>query len=437
MRETRTLSTIAAQLGAAWAVGATVPVAVLQALIVAAFARSGVALLTVAAVALTIAVVALYAAVTATREVAALGATAAGRVVWALLVAAGGTVGWLLGWAVSDSAGLGTGGSSALTFLLGGVPFALVAGLLLRPWPLRLAALGLIVLTVAAGLVVLHREPPGELDERLLAAGRAHQLAYVVAIPGYRSTEPRDYGHGLGDGGFVPTDPAAIPADLYITITAYDRLDPGGDMCGQPTALDSRLRFGYCATESGGLVYRYSDLEQGYQVKVGTEYVTVVGTPAVDRALLRAAATSLRPTTVPELPGIDVYAATIPGYVGQPTGIPPGMMYYPADHLGSGAQSVAVTLYVTFAGEDPCFGTVECTPDGPGLIYVRTEDQHGYVMHRGQVDVRVMGGLHVDRALLRQAVQAARPATDAELRRVLPELPSHGPLGRFAQWLRS
>jgi hypothetical protein len=435
--ETRTLSTIAGQLGAAWAVGATVPLAVVSGLIVAALARSGVALLAVAAVALTIVVLVLYAAVTATRDVTALGATAAGRVVWALLVTGGGAVGWLLGWAVSDTAGLGISGSSALTFALGGVPFALVAGLLLRPRPLRLTALGLIVLTVAAGVVVLHREPPGELDERLLVAGRPHQLAYVVAIPGYRSIEPRDYGHGLGDGGFVPTDPAAIPADRYITITAYDRLDPGGDMCGQPTALDSRLRFGDCATESGGLVYRYSDLGHGYQVKVGTEYVTVVGTPTVDRALLRAAATSLRLTTVPELSGSDVYTATIPGYAGQPAGNPPSMMYYPADHLGSGAQSVAVTLYVTFAGDDPCFGTVECTPDGPGLTYVRTEDQHGYVMRRGSVDVRVMGGQRVDRALLRQAVQAARPATDAELRRALPQLPPHGPLRRFVQWLRS
>ena len=80
---------------------------------------------------------------------------------------------------------------------------------------------------------------------------------------------------------------------------------------------------------------------------------------------------------------------------------------------------------------------MECTPDGLALTYVRTEDQHGYVMHRGSVDVRVMGGLRVDRALLRQAVQAARPATDAELRRAVPQLPPHGPLGRFAQWLRS
>jgi hypothetical protein len=132
MRETRTHSTIAAQVCAAWAVGAMAPLAVTQALIGAMFARSGVALLAVASVALAIVVLVLYAAVTGTRVVTGMGATAAGRVLWALLVAGGGAIGWSLGWAVTDAAGLGVSRSPALTVLLGGVPFALVAGLLYR-----------------------------------------------------------------------------------------------------------------------------------------------------------------------------------------------------------------------------------------------------------------------------------------------------------------
>ncbi|MEV8633660.1 hypothetical protein AB0395_18570 [Streptosporangium sp. NPDC051023] len=62
--------------------------------------------------------------------------------------------------------------------------------------------------------------------------------------------------------------------------------------------------------------------------------------PSVDHDLLRTAALNLRPATAREL-GIgqkqtgDYYAARIPGYAGQPTGIPAGMIYLPLDRTGN------------------------------------------------------------------------------------------------------
>ena len=164
--------------------------------------------------------------------------------------------------------------------------------------------------------------------------------------------------------------------------------------------------------------------------------------PAVDHDLLRAAALSLHLATADELGGHheqtgEYYAAAIPGYVGQVTGIPPGTLYAPADYTGNGTQTVSISLYVTYAASDSiCFGTTECTPDGAGLTYVRNEDTHGYAAGRDEVNVRVLGGLRVDKTLLRQAALDARPATDEELRRVLPPLEPSNLVDRLRQRLR-
>jgi hypothetical protein len=53
------------------------------------------------------------------------------------------------------------------------------------------------------------------------------------------------------------------------------------------------------------------------------------------------------------------------------------------------------------------------------------------------VNVRVLGGLRVDKTLLRQAAVNARPATDEELRRALPPLKPHNLVDRLRQWLAS
>ncbi|MEV0999626.1 hypothetical protein [Nonomuraea sp. NPDC050202] len=78
-----------------------------------------------------------------------------------------------------------------------------------------------------------------------------------------------------------------------------------------------------------------------------------------------------------------------------------------------------------------------CTPEDPGLTYIRTEHSHGYVVRRGQVDVRVMALAEADRTLLRQAALSARPATDAELLRGLPPWTPDDAGARFHRWLHS
>jgi hypothetical protein len=115
------------------------------------------------------------------------------------------------------------------------------------------------------------------------------------------------------------------------------------------------------------------------------------------------------------------------------------MLYAPGDGTGNGAQTVAIRLYVTYAdGDSICFLTSECTPDGAGLTYVRNEDKtHGYVVRRNEVNVRVLGGLRVDKPLLRHAALDARPATDEELARALPPLKPVKLVDRFRQWLRN
>ncbi|MFJ8581787.1 hypothetical protein [Micromonospora sp. NPDC093277] len=384
----------------------------------------------------------LFVVITITGEVSVLGATGGRRLLWALLVVGGGTAGWALGWAVTDVAGLGVSHNLLLTFLLGGVPYALVAGLFLAGWKLNTAVLGLSVVLISAGVVVLRHESPDEFEARLAADNVHRETTYAVAIPGYLPTDGGDYGDGLGGASFHPENPDAVPPDRYITITRYDRAMLGEQMCGQPTAQDSRLTWGSCKVEAGGLVYRHNEIEHGYQVPVGHRYVTVVGTPAVDHDLLRAAALSLHLATTDELGDNrelagEYYTAAVPGYVGQATGSPPGMLYAPVDQTGNGAQSVSISLYVTYAaGDSICFDTIECTPDA-GLTYVRQEDTHGYVIRRDEVNVQVLGGLRVDKTLLRQAALNARPATDDELRRALPPLKPHGVIDRLRQWLRN
>lgn len=438
--KTSKLATVAVQLGAAWVVGAVAPPMLWRALLITIF--TGAMGLSIVIVLVGAVLACLIVVITATHEVSILGATGGLRVLWALFVLGWGSAGWALGWATTDVAGLGISHNPQLTFVLGGVPFVLAAGLLLRGWQFGTAALGLSVLLIGASVVVLRHESPDELDARLAANSVYRQTAYAVAIPGYLPTDQPNYGNGRGGGSFHPTNPDAVPPDRYITITAHDRVIPGAQMCGQPTADDSHLTWGTCTVEPNGLVYRHNEIEHGYQVPVDHLYVTVVATPAVDHDMVRAAALSLHQATVDELGGHpaqagEYYAATVPGYIRQVTGIPPGMLYAPADHTGNGAQSVFISLSVGYAASDSiCFRTIECTPDGAGLTYIRTDDAHGYVIRREQVDVRVVGGLRVDKTLLRQAALDARPATDAELRRALPPLKPRNPVDRLRLWLR-
>jgi hypothetical protein len=76
------------------------------------------------------------------------------RLLWALLVGGGGLLGWSFAAVVTFAVSWGGGAQIALAYTAGGLPFALVAAMLARPWQLNAAAVTASVLLVAAGIVI-------------------------------------------------------------------------------------------------------------------------------------------------------------------------------------------------------------------------------------------------------------------------------------------
>jgi hypothetical protein len=378
-----------------------------------------------------------------TPDASRLGATGLGRAGWAGTVAILGSTGWALGWGLTDAAGLGISGRPQLVLLLGGVPFALAAGLLLKNWYATAVCAALTVALAVSGLYALRQSGPDEVTERLRANPlRSRETLYVVSIPGYHPTG-QPYGDGLGNGGFAPDDDSVIPPDRYITIVAYgpEELGPSDGACGA-VARDSGL-YGLtdCTVEPDGLVFYDSGFRRGYQVRVGQVYVVVAGTVAVDHDLLHRMATTVHLASPAEM-GVSVeqegqfYAADAPGYSGHAIGIPQGMEYELTNHA-SGMMGVFMDLAAERVGAvDYCRDAV-CQPDGDDLTYVRGNDGiQWYVQRRGDVDVVARGGALVDRGLLRRTALAARPATDDEIIRGLNPARPTGLYGRLRRWLR-
>jgi hypothetical protein len=372
--------------------------------------------------------------ITATRAVTPLGETFWRRIVWVVVVLGAGLALGLLGWAASGEAGLNAGAVP----LLGGVPFALVAGLLLRRWYLILSFGLVLAVIAAAGAVALRQSGPDEVSARLAHAGLDRSSAYVVEIPGYRPVDP-GYGDGPGTGTFMPVEPAAIPAAKFVTVVAYRQplvTEPGA--CGR-TAMDSVLMSAECIREPGGRVYRKAVTHHGYQVRRGQLEVVVAGTFGVDRAVLRRAAATVRPATPAERLTDDqreIFAVTLPGYRGMEMGIPNGMEYQPAAGT-SGGQSVQITVRADVTSVAALCAVAECSPAADELTYIRREHTHGFLMPRPDgVCLSVEGGALADTGRLRRAALDARLATDTELLRALPPAPVTGPLDRWRRWLR-
>jgi len=84
---------------------------------------------------------------------------ARGRLLWALLVGAGGLAGWSYAAVVTFAAGFGFTTQLALAFTAGGLPFALVAGMLLRPWRANVVAGGMSAGLAAAGFLMVAGHP--------------------------------------------------------------------------------------------------------------------------------------------------------------------------------------------------------------------------------------------------------------------------------------
>lgn len=83
------------------------------------------------------------------------------RLLWVLLVGAGGLLGWSYAAVVTFAAGFGYAAQLGLAYTAGGMPFALVAAMLLRPWRVNLVAGGVSAGLVAAGFLMVagHPEP--------------------------------------------------------------------------------------------------------------------------------------------------------------------------------------------------------------------------------------------------------------------------------------
>jgi hypothetical protein len=81
------------------------------------------------------------------------------RILWALLVGAGGLAGWGFAAAVTFAANFGSGTQLILAYLAGGLPFALTAAMLVRPWRVNVAAVALSALLVGSGYLMVAGHP--------------------------------------------------------------------------------------------------------------------------------------------------------------------------------------------------------------------------------------------------------------------------------------
>ncbi|BCJ46415.1 hypothetical protein GCM10010168_60540 [Actinoplanes ianthinogenes] len=438
---------VAGQLVAVWLFGAIAPL-VSGGFLLAAVWGGGPAAQVLAPVVLAADVGVLFLIARLTREATWLGATTGRLMLWAVLVAGLGAALWGLGWGVSDAAGLGLSRGDLGILLFGGLAFALIAGLLARPWPVPVAAAVLLTVLAAAGLLGLRASAPDDLTERLAHAGKQRDEFWAVQIPGYRPVGAVAYGPWAGGGEFEPVDPALIPPVRFYTVHTQP-FEPAGHpwTCAGTAGYATRsgaftTTVGTCAAEPGGLLHLTSDSggSHGYLRRAGATLITVEGVDTVDRATLRAAVRAARPASAAEL-RVHPAAGDMP-FVAPATGYrlqgfsERGATYEPADGI-SGIEDAMIGLQVrSVTAPSVCPLDYTCTTEPDGLIYQRARGWHAYVQQRSPHLVEVHGGLAVDRSRLRDAVLAARPATDAELRALLPEPAPRGPIDGLRRRLR-
>ncbi len=369
----------------------------------------------------------------ATATAMPLGATRGGRWGWAVLVAGGGAALLAAGWAVLAAVvrpGLGF-------VVLAGAPYALVAALLLNASRLRLVAWSLLPAIVLAGSVALRLTGPDEVELRLAAAGLQRESLYVVSVPGYRPADG-DHGRGLGSRAFMPEDPAAVPPYRTANVAAYDR-----EVCRDVNS-GTRLDFLPCETEADGLVYRAGADIHGYEVRRDGRTVVASGPRSVGREQLREGARTVRPAAAADLRAIGragekgLYVADIPGFRLAPL-LADGVQFDPVGGSG-GPAAVGIMLATGQSAAQFCQG-LRCETAGDltyrhGTGSGAVEEYAGYLLARGSTTVQVTGGAAVDRAVLRDAVLAARPPTDKEILHALP--PAHGrdPVAWWRSWLK-
>ncbi|WP_328476197.1 hypothetical protein OHA21_21280 [Actinoplanes sp. NBC_00393] len=373
----------------------------------------------------------------ATAAVTPLGRTPGGRWWWAVLVCGLGSVALAACWAILAAVTRPTGGH----LVLAGLPYALVAALLLRGRRPRLAAGLVSLLLVGAAAVGLRFSGPDEVAARLAAAGKDRASLYVMEIPGYVPNGD-EYGERLGSRAFMPANSADIPAYRYADVAAYPR-KPCAEP--QPGQFGGRLEYTSCTTEADGYVYRHAEQIHGYEVRRGAVTVEVSGPLAVDRQVLREGARTARPATAADLKRLGrtgekgLFMADIPGF--RPDPILSEGVHFESLAGGGGPAAVLIMLGTGQPVDQFCRGR-SCATEPGGLVYRSPvlsrapEDQSGYLITRGATTVQVTGGANVDRALLRDAVLAARPPTNDEILTGLPAPQGRGPIARWRGWLK-
>ncbi|SES45264.1 hypothetical protein [Actinokineospora terrae] len=225
-------------------------------------------------------VVVLMAVARVAPEASWLPASRGGRFVWAALVGGVGFGLWLLAWDITDEARLRVSQSQPLWLLLGAVPFALVAGVLLRRWYL---SLGSLVVFVAGSLVLLHAlagAVPSDVDQRLAAAQLDRASLMVTTVPGYEPMPQQRTWHLSSRSG-----------SSYIAVGPPLGTTPGQCTYGALT----------CETESPALRYEVFDDTQQYIRVIGAQEIRISASSTVDRDTLRTAAQSTRPATDDEI----------------------------------------------------------------------------------------------------------------------------------------
>jgi hypothetical protein len=171
------------------------------------------------------------------------------------------------------------------------IPAALMAGLLLRPWYVKLGAVALTVAAVFGLLTVLAAAAPDEVDSRLAAAHVERGQYFVVSIPGYRPVPNQGLWY------LEPEDPPYLRA---VSVYA-DLAMPPGDECKRAPMDTDLAQQAPCTIERPGLAYLEGPDKHEYYYRRGPLLVRIVGTRAVDRDVLRTAALSVRPATDDEL----------------------------------------------------------------------------------------------------------------------------------------
>jgi hypothetical protein len=94
-----------------------------------------------------------------TAEVTWLPATARGRTLWVVAVAAGGLTGCVFAAAATFAGEYALGAQLILAYAAGGLPFALVAAMLLGPPRVNVAAVGVAVVLLVVGTILMDGAP--------------------------------------------------------------------------------------------------------------------------------------------------------------------------------------------------------------------------------------------------------------------------------------